>query len=153
MQGCKPAKKDRRGLLERHVDRLDRQGAILGQACVLGMSAEPEPGPPKYLIAHGVAGYGLTHRLDCSGELHPQYVDLLGPPKADHEPYEEWIGLSDPPVRRANRGGMDANQEFVVLGNRFFDILNVENVRRAVFGEDGGLHRQFTLRAAGSKDP
>jgi hypothetical protein len=93
------------------------------------MRAKLEPGRSKYLVALPEPGHGLAHRLDCSGELRPEYLDFLWTPKAAHESYEEWIGFSDPPVRRANRRRMDANKDFVVLGNRLFDVLDFKNVR------------------------
>jgi len=36
---------------------------------------------------------------------------------------------------------MNANQDFIVPGNRVVDALDFENVRRAVSGIDGGSHK------------
>jgi hypothetical protein len=81
------------------------------------VGAEFEPSRAEYLVALGEPGHGLAHRLDFAGELHAQYVDLLWPPKAVHESYEKWVGLSEPPVRRRNCGCTYSNEDLVVLGN------------------------------------
>src|SRR5271157_4410147 len=151
MQRRHPAKQDRRGLLKRHVHRFDLDQAILGHAHVLGVGAVLEPPRPEYLVALGEPGRGLARRLDRSRELHPQDVDLLWPPKAVHDSYEEgWLGLSEPPVRRGNRRRMDANQDFVVPGNWLFDVLDLDNVRRTVSGIDGRFHPCISLTRAAS---
>ncbi len=103
------------------------------------MGAELESGPSEYLVARAETRHGLTHRLDCSGELHPQYGYLLWPPKAVDESYEEWIGFSEPPVRRANCRRMDTNQNFVVFGSGLCDVLNLNHLRRPVSAIDGGF--------------
>jgi len=38
---------------------------------------------------------------------------------------------------------MDANEDFIVRGNRLFDVLDFENVRWAVSGIDGGSHKRM----------
>src|SRR6266700_4131785 len=109
------------------------------------MRAKLEPRRSKYLVAFPEPGHGLAHQLDCSGELRPEYLDFLWTPKAVHESYEEWIGFSQSPVRSANRRRMDANKDFIVLGNRLFDVLDFENVRGAVSGIDGGFHKRMEV--------
>src|SRR5947207_15991787 len=49
---------------------------------ILGMRAELEAGRSKYLVALAEPGHRLAHRLDLSGELHPQYLDLPWLPKS-----------------------------------------------------------------------
>jgi hypothetical protein len=38
---------------------------------------------------------------------------------------------------------MYANQDFVVPGNRLFDVLDSENVRGSVSAIDGGFHARM----------
>ncbi len=109
------------------------------------MRAELEPGRSKYLVALPEPSHGLAHGLDCSGELRPEYADSRWTPKAVHESDDEWIGSSYPPVRRANRRRMDANKDFLVLGKRLFEVLDLKNVRGAVSGIDGGFHERMTV--------
>jgi hypothetical protein len=35
---------------------------------------------------------------------------------------------------------MDANEDFIFPGNRFFDVLDSNDVRRPVSAIDGGFH-------------
>src|SRR6266566_6149451 len=98
------------------------------------MRAELEPGRSKYVVALSEPGHVLAHGLDCSGELRPEYVDFLWTPKTVHESDDEWIGFSDPPVRRANRRRMDANKDFLALRNRLFDVFDLKDVRGAISG-------------------
>jgi hypothetical protein len=40
---------------------------------------------------------------------------------------------------------MDANKNFIVRGNRLFDVLDLENVWGAVSGVDSGFHTPMEL--------
>jgi len=73
--------------------RSRRMQAILRHAYVLGVGAELYPRRSKYPVTRDEAGNGLAHRLDGSGELHSQYLDLFWPPKAIHQSCEEWVDL------------------------------------------------------------
>ena len=110
------------------------------QAYILGMRAELEPCRSKYLVALAKPGHSLAYRLDFSGELHPQYLDLLLPPKSGHESDDEWNGPPHPPVPCRNRRRMNADKDPIVLGNWLFDVLDLHDLRGAVSTINGGFH-------------
>src|SRR5947207_12085727 len=104
------------------------------------MRAELETGRSKYLVALAELGHRLAHRLDLSGELHPQYLDLPWRPKAGHGSHNEWDGSSHPPVRCRNRRRMNADKDLIVLGNRLFDVRDLHDLRRSVSAINGSFH-------------
>ena len=87
----------------------------------------------------------LPDGFDSAGELDPEDVDLLRSRKSVHQSYEERIGLSHPPVGRADGRRMDANEDFIIRGDRFFDVFDFENVRRAVPRVDGRFHERMNM--------
>src|ERR1700752_2359816 len=42
---------------------------------------------------------------------------------------KKWIGLSEPPVRRANGRGLDSDQDFIVLGRWLFNVPHLNALR------------------------
>src|SRR5205823_14149193 len=87
----------------------------------------------------------LPDGFDSAGELDPENVDLLRSRKSVHQSYEERIGLSHPPVGRADGRRMDADEDFIVRGAWFFDILDFKNVGWAVPRVDGRFHERVNM--------
>ena len=139
MQRRDPTKEDGGGFVMGHVGRLGSEQPILCETHVFGMSAELESVRSENLVAGLEPRHGSAHRLDSAGELGTEDLEL-GAPEPVHESYDERIRLSHPPVRRAHRRRVNANEDFVVVGNRFGDVCDFENVGRTVSGVDRGFH-------------
>src|SRR5439155_1672569 len=55
-------------------------------------------------------------------------------------PNDEWVGLSQTHVPGGNGGREDANQDLIVLGNRFLDLLDLKHFRWSVLFVYGCFH-------------
>src|SRR5215475_14030482 len=96
------------------------------------MRAEPKPGRSKYFVALDEAGYVPPYCCDSSRELHPQYLDLPGPPKSGPESYDQWHRPSHSPVRCRNCCRMNADEDLVFLRNRLLHVRDFYDLWRPV---------------------
>ena len=128
---------DGRGLLEAHASRLVRQRGALAEADELRV--RPEPTGAEDVVTDAELADGCAHRFDLARQLDAQRAPLR-PPKAADEAPEERMGRTNVGVRLGDRRGVDPDQDLVVPGDRSFDLLDSEDLRRTVAVLDDGFH-------------
>ena len=85
-----------------------------------------------------------ANRLDLPGQLGAQ-DSLLRSTQAGEEPPEERVGSTSVTVRPVDRRGTDPDQDFVLFGARPLDLLEAQDLRRAVPIVDDCPHAGFCL--------
>src|SRR5438874_9577581 len=135
------AEHDRRRFLVRHVPRFRLESAVFGQADVLGMRAERQSGRPEHVVAWTKPRDVLADRFDRSGELRAENAPPR-PPEAVEESDDEWIRLPQPPVRGGDRCRANADENFIVFGNRRGEVCDADDLRWTVSVVDGGFHAE-----------
>jgi hypothetical protein len=121
-------------LLKGHVTRLENQRGF-GSAHILGEGATAR-------AEHGVArlelGYVPAHRFHLAGHIKARPCDLrLG----ESEQHANDVGhFHEVVVGWIEGSGADSYQNFIVLGSRLFDVLDLDNAAASALAANGGLH-------------
>ena len=109
------------------------------EADVFRMGAETEGAQPENPVAGGEARDRLAYGFDHARQFVPE-DGVPGLAQSAHQADDEVFGLAEAAVGAVDRGGMDADKDFVVLGDGLGDVFQVKDVRRAVNRVDAGLH-------------
>ena len=128
--------RDRGRLLERQGGGFRDQHA-LRRADVLGAGSALLA---EHLVARLEAGHILPDRLDPAGEIDAGDV-ALGLAPTGGSPCEVGVASEQMPVERIHRRGADPNEDLVVGRYRFRDVLECEDIGRAVAVIRDRIHR------------
>jgi hypothetical protein len=85
-------------------------------------------------------GYAPAHRFHLARHINPELCDLWFA-QPGHSANDIRLASHEVPIQWINGRRANSYQDFVVLGNRLFDVSDLDNIRWSVFGIDGGFHR------------
>jgi hypothetical protein len=140
------------GVLEGHVPRLEREGAVLTQAGVLGVPTEPRAQHADHLVAGREPRDLGPDRFDDAGDVHPQHATLRpeGPdPERGEQPQSPGhLTTAGAVVGGADGARVDPDQDVVRAHRRPRELLDPHGVRSAEAAVGRGPHR--TACAIGS---
>ena len=124
-----------RRLFERHAGGLDRELRLRG-ARILGKGPAADP---EHFVAGFEPGHVPADRFDPSGHVAAQAVALRLAQSHD-QPHEARRAHRQPPIEGVGGRRANLDEHFAVFRDRFFDIPDLDDVRRSVSAVEGGFH-------------
>ena len=140
-----PAKRYRCRLFKAYVVRLRHQCAAGRQAYVFAVCTQTECGRPENLISRLEPGNVFADGFDFTGKISTQYLlpwpgDTHRQSQGQPKPLHRKLGTAHLAVRLRCLCRMHSYQDFIVLRDRFFHLLELQNIRWSVLGIDNGFH-------------
>ena len=126
-------------LLEGQSRRHSGDGGPAAEDEVLPVPTVIARSQPENPVARLERSVALADGLDLPGEIHAQY-GLLGPRQPADQADEEGMGPPPPTVAAADRAGMHLDQALPRPRLGRGHLLDLDDLRRAVAGVDGGFH-------------
>jgi hypothetical protein len=114
-----------------------RQRGTLPQADELGVC--PEPVGAEDVVTDVELGDSGTDGFDHARQLDAEYPPPR-PTETEQEAPEDWTGYAKVGIGLGDGRGADPDEDFVVLGRGPLDVLDAENLGRAVPVLDNGFH-------------
>src|SRR5262249_70535 len=131
---------DADGFFIGHPGRFDSHWLVFRQTQVLGMRTRARRTHPKHLVPWPKGVHRAAHSFNFSGEFKPQHRPS-GSGEAIEQSDHKRLPLAKETVRRPDDGRMHAYEDFMVLGSRLGDFLELKDIWCSVVCVPNRFHR------------
>src|SRR6266487_454443 len=143
--GFQSTKRQGGGFRISYRGRFDGQHPVFRQTGILRIRTQAKTSPCKNLVSAPKSGDRFADSFNFSGQLLSQNTDSSWSSEAhidpQGEPEPEWESkTAQLTVSCCDGCRIDSDQDFLVLGSRFCNLLELKTVRWSVLCPDNGLH-------------